>query len=90
MYALPVQAGVDGNYRFRYIPCMCTGSTFDTVEFESSGLARRLKAGNVVSGYWIAGDAASVSMPGLLAPCSKSHLSSQDIQLLPFEPPHKC
>jgi len=78
MYALPVQAVVDSNLRFRYMSSRCTGSTHDSVAFEVSDLARRLRSGDIISGYWLAGDAAYVSLRGLLTPWSKSRLSGED------------
>ena len=65
-------------YTFRYISCRCAGSTQDSVAFELSGLAHQLRAGNMLSGYWIAADAAYVPMPGWLTPWSRSALSAEN------------
>eukprot|EP00171_Calliarthron_tuberculosum_P022194 IDg22194t1 len=58
MYALPVQAVVDSRYRFLYMSCRCSGSTHDSVAFDVSDLAARLRAGEMIPGYWIAADPA--------------------------------
>lgn len=39
MYAIPVQACVDSNYRFLYIASRCSGSTHDSIEFVVSRLS---------------------------------------------------
>ena len=75
MYALPVQAVVDSMLRFRYMSCRCSGSIHDAVAFDSSDLAMKLRNGKMAPGYWIAGDAAYVPIPGLLTPWSKYHLA---------------
>ena len=74
MYALPVQAVVDGRLRFRYMSCRCTGSTHDAAAFDVSELANQLRNNEMKSGFWIAGDAAYVSIAGLLTPWPKSAL----------------
>lgn len=78
MYAFPVQAVVDSELRFRYMSCRCSGSTHDAAAFDVSDLASKLKTGQLKAGYWIAGDAAYVSIPGLLTPWSKSELSGEN------------
>lgn len=78
MYAFPVQAVVDSDSRFRYMSWRCTGSTHDSAAFDASYLAQKLKAGKLKAGFWIAGDVAYVSIPGLLTPWSKSELSGEN------------
>eukprot|EP00171_Calliarthron_tuberculosum_P021861 IDg21861t1 len=38
--------------------CLCTGSTHDSVAFDVSDLARKLREGALPSGFWLAGDPA--------------------------------
>ncbi len=65
MYALPVQAVVDSSLRFRYTSCRCTGSTQNAVAFDSSGLAARIRRGDMKPGYFVAEDAAYVPVNSL-------------------------
>ena len=78
MYALPVQAVVDSELRFRCMSRRCTGSTHDAAAFDVSELAQKLKDNRMSTGFWLAGDAAYISLTGLLTPWSKSALSGEN------------
>ncbi len=77
-YALPVQAVVDYKYRFLYMTCKCVGSTHDSIAFATSSLAAQLRAGDMLSGFWIAGDAAYQCSEGLVTPWTKSALTDPE------------
>ena len=72
-----LQAVADSHMMFRYMSCHCTGSTHDAAAFDVSELAVRLKDVEMNDGFWIAGDAAYVRIPGLLTPWSKGALSGE-------------
>lgn len=57
-YELPVQAVVDARYRFLCMSCRCSGSTHDSVAFDVSELAEKLRVEGLRPGYWIAADPA--------------------------------
>ncbi len=77
-YALPVQACVDAQYRFLYMSSLCVGSTHDSVAFSVSGLPRRLRNGELLSGFWITGDAAYSGADGIVTPLSSSALRHEE------------
>ena len=53
-----VQAGVDGDARFRYVSISCAGATHDALAFNTCGLKRELDKGSLPDRYFIVGDAA--------------------------------
>lgn len=77
-YAIPVQAVADASYRFLYMSEKCPGSTHDSVTFHVSSLARRLRRGELLPGYWIAGDAAFQCADGIVTPWPNNTLTDDE------------
>ena len=55
-YDLPVQAKVDGSYRFLCVALNCVGSTHDSLAFASTKLASDLHAEELPFPYHLVGD----------------------------------
>ena len=69
-YALPVQAVVDGKYRFLYMSAVCVGSTYDSLAFSRSSLASELANGLLPEPFYIVDDDAYNALDYLLTPIS--------------------
>jgi DDE superfamily endonuclease len=78
-YALPVQAFLDGFYRFLYMSAGCVGSTHDSLAWSCSSLGHRLLSGLSLGEFWIAGDAAYVCSNNLLTPYSKAQIHDAEL-----------
>lgn len=73
-FGLNLQAICDASLRIRYFSCFGGGSTADSTAFRSSKLGRHLTSNEGFNGpYFLLGDAAYRTIPGILTPFSGSH-----------------
>ena len=78
-YGIPVQAVVDSSYRFLYMSALCAGSTHDSLAFAVSPLSRQLmNSETMMTGYWIAADAALECLNSLVTPWSTSQIADPE------------
>ena len=78
-YAIPVQAMVDSEYRFRCFSALCVGATHDSLSHEISGLGKFLRDGRLPPPFWIAADEAYVCTEFLLTPFSSSSFDRSNL-----------
>lgn len=80
-YALPIQAIVDSDYRFKYVSAGCSGSTQDSVAWACSELAIEVPNGGLTDPLWLAGDARYECTGGVLTPWSSAVLHHRNMGL---------
>lgn len=73
-FAIPLQALVDSDYRFRYGAMTVTGSTHDSTAFSACSLGHAIAEGRLCPPFWIAADAAYAASDCVLTPWSGKQL----------------
>lgn len=67
-YAIPVQALVDSDYRFRSFSARVVGSSHDSLAHTVSGLGAFIREGKLPYPFWIVGDEAYICTDSLIVP----------------------
>ena len=78
MCALPFQAVVDSPYKIMYMAAKCAVSTHEQVAFAISSLGTKLRSRLLLTGYWIARDAAYQCLSSILAHWTAAEIRNEE------------